>query len=919
VGQAPTRDIGTPDLDWIYGLGSMGDPWETSPALIWPSSIETFGRMRHDPQLRAVLSAYMLPLRRATWAVDPAGCKDQVTRHVADDLGITILGSDEGPGPARRRGVVWARHLEIALQHLIYGHMPFELRYRIDNDRPGGCHLDHLGERLPQTIAEIKLNRDATVNHVLQSTQRTPIPANRLIWYVIGHAGANWTGISMLRPAYAAWLIKSEMWRVHGTSIRRFGMGVPYVEAPPGGTAAQVAQARDLAMAMRAGEQSGAGIPQGFKPMLMGLTGSVPDALGFIRYLDQAMAKMALAGLIELGQTETGSRALGETFLDLFLLSLQAVADEIATTATSGQDGMPGIVTDLVDQNWGTDEPAPRIVCTDVGENYQVTAEALATLVSSKALTPDPALEAWIRRTWRLPELEETAGPPAVPAPPGGSALPGAPGESPPAPGPPGGQPLETAASVPPGPGHGPDVLADATFEKAHPRGFHGYWTHVGGSQFTFDGPPGGGGHVRAIMAVADIIEPEPGGQDIAIDIRNSAKAMYERDMPAAYRHIDGAIYLDGIYRGGQHRDDLEAIKRSYADVPKGAQPLEEMPTGPAGFGRKGELMPPGLVGAEAGEPEGDPWEAMAEVLAKSISHAFKDALHPRVPGGKPGGGQFTKAPGGEGGGKHPGAVGGELFGLTPEPPPATKTGKPPSLGAMAFGAPDSLTEHTIRHSGLTPERQALHNKIIAETLAGHKPHRHPEAVFMGGTPGAGKSTVLGETPPDTVLIASDAVKPRLPEYRTHGKEGAVYTHMESAAIAYRAQDEATAKHYNIAVDGVGDSGPGKMNGWIQQVKDQGYRTSAKYVAIDPDEAIKRAKIRAKKTGRFVPETVIREQARTVAQVFPTLVGGDLLDEAELWDNNGAKAKLIGRKRAGGKWEVLDAKAWDRFRKQGGG
>jgi hypothetical protein len=52
------------------------------------------------------------------------------------------------------------------------------------------------------------------------------------------------------------------------------------------------------------------------------MTGSVPDAIAFVSYLDQQMSTMALAGLIDLGNTDNGSRALGDTFLDLFLLSL---------------------------------------------------------------------------------------------------------------------------------------------------------------------------------------------------------------------------------------------------------------------------------------------------------------------------------------------------------------------------------------------------------------------------------------------------------------------------------------------------------------------------------------------------------------------------------------------------------------------
>lgn len=398
----PTSDIGAPDLSWgTWGQGLINEWFETAADLIWPQSVITYGRMRHDLQIKAVLSAYILPMMRATWAVDPEGCRSEVVQRVADDLGLPILGADKGQTGARRRGIIWHRHLSTALRgQLTFGHMPFERRYEVD---AGVTKLISLGERMPWTIAAMKVNRDGSMNEVEQNTQRDPIPANRLVWYVNDREGSNWAGLSPLRASFGAWLLKHETWRVHATSIRRFGMGVPYVEAPAGATQQMVAQAQQLAANMRVGDSAGIGLPQGFKPSLMGLTGSVPDALGFIKYLDQSIAKSMLAGLIELGQTETGSRALGDTFMDLFLLSLQAVADEVATTATSGHPGMPGIVTDLVDQNWGEDEPAPRIVCLDVGQDYEVTADAIGRLVQYGALVPDSSLDSWIRKRWRLP------------------------------------------------------------------------------------------------------------------------------------------------------------------------------------------------------------------------------------------------------------------------------------------------------------------------------------------------------------------------------------------------------------------------------------------------------------------------------------------------------------------------------------
>ena len=397
---APTRDIGS--IDSRDALGTqLADLQEYVPDLQWPLSVQMYARMRHDPKLSAILKAYSLPIRRATWAVDPAGCRDEVVQLVADDLGLPILGTDSEPGGARRRGVDWGEHLRLALLSLVYGFACFERRYEIRN---GQARLVNLGERMQWTISEIDLNADGTISKVVQDIAATGgMPANRLLWYVHEREGATWTGRSLLRGAYGPWLLKHEMWRVTATSSRRFGMGVPSVEAPPGATPAQVTEAQRLASSMRVGDTSGMGLPHGFTARLTGLSGSVPDTKAFIEYLDQQMSTLALAGFLDLGQTATGSRALGESFVDLFMLSLQAVADELARVATAGQPGMTGAVTDLVNLNWGEDEPAPRVVCTDVGRRHDLGAEAINGLITSGAITADPDLEAYLRGTYRLP------------------------------------------------------------------------------------------------------------------------------------------------------------------------------------------------------------------------------------------------------------------------------------------------------------------------------------------------------------------------------------------------------------------------------------------------------------------------------------------------------------------------------------
>lgn len=373
---------------------AVSDILETVPTVVWPESVHTFGKMRTDPQLTAVLNAYTLPLRAATKHVHPAGCSPEVVAMVSDDLGIPILGQDTEPGPARRRGVDFDEHFRVALLHLIFGHMPFAQRYEL---RDGLLRLVELAERMPTTITDILTDDAGKLDGILQFGEKQPIPVNNLVWYCHEREGSAWHGRSMLRPAYGAWLIKHEMWRVLATSNNKFGMGIPWVEAPIGANDAQLQQAALLTSQMRAGDRVGAALPHGFKLHLDGMTGSAPDTLAYIRYLDSQMAQMALASVLNLDASPNGSRALGDTFIDLMLTSLNAVAKEMGSVLTQ-------LAVQMVTYNWGESEPVPRIVIGDVGSRPAVTAEAIMGLMSAGAITGDPDLEAWVRDRWTMPE-----------------------------------------------------------------------------------------------------------------------------------------------------------------------------------------------------------------------------------------------------------------------------------------------------------------------------------------------------------------------------------------------------------------------------------------------------------------------------------------------------------------------------------
>jgi hypothetical protein len=413
VAALPTSVRGHVSESYSYG----GDQYT---ALLWdvleqvpelqpgPQAFAAYAQMAKDPTLAAVLSSYTLQIRRASWAVDGTGCRPEVVQQVADDLGLPIVGVDK-PGAARVRGVSWWEHLRAALLSLTYGHYGFELQAEMVD---GKARLAGLWDRSPWTINTI--HADPRTGVFLGVTQdgigisangKPQIPADRMAWYTHEQVGANHAGQSLLRPGYGVHMIKREVMRMTAIAHRRFSMGVPTVEWATGSnpTQGQVNAANAVASAARVGETSGTSLPPGAMLKLVGLSGGVPDNIALLKWLNTELSRFALMPHIELGQNSAGgSRALGESFIDSWTLALGSIGSAISDQATRQ------IVARLVEWNWGDTEPVPQIRVNGIGEQREVTAEALQTLLAAGALDATPELKAWVSREWRLPESTQT-------------------------------------------------------------------------------------------------------------------------------------------------------------------------------------------------------------------------------------------------------------------------------------------------------------------------------------------------------------------------------------------------------------------------------------------------------------------------------------------------------------------------------
>lgn len=403
------------------GYATNVSPWwaapdeEETPELVWPKNIAVFDSMRRqEAQVTSVLRAITLPVRRTVWRIDPSGAREQVVQDVADDLGLNIVGQPARQVLRSQNRFSWAEHLRHALLMLPFGHSFFEQVYEI---REGKAHLRKLEWRPPRTISKVDVAADgglvAIEQHASKPGSSDPrIEVARLVAYVNEREGGNWLGQSVIRPAYKYWLLKDRGLRVQAQTLDRNGMGVPIYtasEVPDGVQAAdiearqqkEVDEGLKIAQGLRSGDNSGASIPAKAKLTLAGVDGDLPDAEKPIRYYDEQIARAVLAHFLNLG-TETGSWALGSTFADFFTLSLQTIAMQIADVVNQH------VIEDLVDLNYGPNEPAPKLVFDEIGSRHPATADAIERLVRVGALRLDDPLEAYLRNQYSLPDRDPT-------------------------------------------------------------------------------------------------------------------------------------------------------------------------------------------------------------------------------------------------------------------------------------------------------------------------------------------------------------------------------------------------------------------------------------------------------------------------------------------------------------------------------
>lgn len=360
------------------------------------NGIKIYDEMRKsDATVRAATLVTSLPVRQCGWFITPAS-DDPIDQEIATFVQHALFDWQT---------ITWDDLLRHALLMLPFGVMPMEMVYEMRNYE-GRDYITwrKFAARMPHTIAGWSMtNGENGIKQIKSDGKTVEIPIEKLVIFVNEKEGDNWYGTSILRAAYKHWKMKNGFYKIDAVAFERQGLGVPYAKTPAGITAEDENQVKARLKTMRAHENAYAVIPDGYEFGFLDMkAGTVRDPGVSIAHHNREITKAVLAQFLELGATEVGSRALSQDHSNLFLTSLEAVANAIADVFNNYA------IKRLVDLNYSDVEAYPKLEHGSlVTPDPEKLANAYNTLKTAGALGDSANDRTFFRNLLGLPELTD--------------------------------------------------------------------------------------------------------------------------------------------------------------------------------------------------------------------------------------------------------------------------------------------------------------------------------------------------------------------------------------------------------------------------------------------------------------------------------------------------------------------------------
>jgi len=376
----------------------------------------------NDPVIGSILYAIEKVVLRLEWRIDPFDDSPEAEeiRNFIDECMEDM--SD-----------TWDQTLASILSMLVYGFSFHEIVYKIrkgDSKDPkyNSKHADgkigwrKFAIRSQESLNNWMMDPEGGIQGYRQIDPAgggfREIPIDKGLLFRTNVNKNNPEGRSLLRNCFRPWYYKRRIEEIEAIGIERDLAGLPVAKVPPeylssGATAAQqsvLAEITQIVQNIKRNEQEGVIFPmmydengkEMFSLELLSSGGSRQfDTDKVIQRYDQRISMSVLSDFILLGHEKVGSFALGSQKMDLWTMSVEAIAKSIAEVMN--QYAIPR----LLKLNGMNTELAPFLTYGEVSSvDLNELSNFVQKLIGAGALTPDADLEAYLREQASLPPAE---------------------------------------------------------------------------------------------------------------------------------------------------------------------------------------------------------------------------------------------------------------------------------------------------------------------------------------------------------------------------------------------------------------------------------------------------------------------------------------------------------------------------------
>jgi len=376
----------------------------------------------NDPVIGSILYAIEKVTLRLDWRIDPYDDSDEA-KEIAEFVDQCLEDMSDS----------FDQTLASILSMLIYGFSFHEIVYKVrggDVDDPkrrskykdGKIGWRKFPIRAQETLNNWMMDQEGGIQGFRQidptggGFREIPIEKGLLFRTTVNKN--NPEGRSLLRNCFRPWYYKRRIEEIEAIGIERDLAGLPVAKVPPeylssGASAAQqavLAEITSIVQNIKRNEQEGVIFPkmydennnEMFSLELLSSGGTRQfDTDKVISRYDQRISMSVLTDFILLGHERVGSFSLGSQKMDLWTMSIDAIAKSIAEVFN--QYAIPR----LIKLNSMNSELMPyltygQVSSVDLGE----LADYVQKLTAAGVLMPDENLEAYLREQASLPPAE---------------------------------------------------------------------------------------------------------------------------------------------------------------------------------------------------------------------------------------------------------------------------------------------------------------------------------------------------------------------------------------------------------------------------------------------------------------------------------------------------------------------------------